>query len=178
MAANISVGGKAIDFNLPATGGKDYSLGTFKDRKALAVIFSCVHCPYVLAWEDRIISLQKEFAGQGAAFVLICANDAVKYPQDNFENMKKHAAQKKYPFPFLRDESQEVSRAYGAERTPEVFLFDGEHNLAYHGVVDDNHENPAAVTQHYFRDALQAVLDGNKAPTPWVAPKGCSIKWK
>ena len=178
MTANISIGDSAIAFNLPGTDGGRYSLGSFRESKALAVIFSCVHCPYVLAWEDRLIELQKEFADRSVAFVLVNANDAVKYPQDSFDNMKKHAADKDYPFPFLHDETQEVARAYGAERTPEIFLFDSERRLAYHGVVDDNYEAPASVTGTYFRDAIEAVLVGKPAPTPWVAPKGCTIKWK
>jgi peroxiredoxin len=178
MAANISIGGSAIDFSLTGTDGERYSLGSFKDRKALAVIFSCVHCPYVLAWEDRLTALQKEYADRSVAFVLINANDAVKYPQDSLENMKKHAAEKAYPFPFVHDQTQEVARAYGAERTPEIFLFDSGRRLAYHGVVDDNYENPDAVTRTYFRDAIEAVLAGKPAPTPWVAPQGCTIKWK
>lgn len=178
MAANISIGDSIIDFDLPGIDGRRYSQDSFKDNKALAVIFSCVHCPYVLAWEDRLIELQKEFASRSVAFVLINANDAVKYPQDSFENMKKHAAEKDYPFPFVHDESQVVARAYGAERTPEIFLFDQNRRLAYHGVVDDNFEDPDAVTRTYFRDAIEAVLDGTQARTPWVAPKGCTIKWK
>ena len=176
--AKLAIGDKALDFNLPATDGKHYSLESFKDRKAVAVVFSCVHCPYVLAWEDRLIGLQKEFAGKGAAFVLICANDAVKYPQDGFDNMKAHAAEKKYPFPFLHDESQAVAAAYGAERTPEIFLFDSGRRLAFHGAVDDNYEDPGAVTQHYLRDALAAVTAGKAPAQPSVPPRGCSIKWK
>ena len=121
----------------------------------MAVIFSCVHCPYVLAWEDRLIKIQQEYAAKGVAFVLICANDPVKYPQDSFDNMKNHAREKSYPFPYVHDESQATAHAYGAERTPEIFLFDGKRKLAFHGAVDDNYEDSKAVKQTYFRDAVE-----------------------
>jgi len=132
----------------------------------------------VLAWEDRLIQLQNDYADKGAAFVVICSNDAVKYPQDGFDNMKIHAAEKNYPFPFLHDESQEVAAAYGAERTPEIFLFDGDGKLAFHGAVDDNYEEPAAVREHYLRDALEALTSGRAPSQQAVTPRGCSIKWK
>ncbi len=177
MAA-LAIGEKAVDFNLPATDGNNYSLESFSGKKALAVIFSCVHCPYVLAWEDRIISLQNEYAARGAAFVQICANDAAQYPQDSFENMKTHAASNGFPFPFLHDESQQTARAYGAERTPEVFLFDSEGALAFHGAVDDNYEDPGNVRQRWLRDALEAVTAGKTPPKQTVPARGCSIKWK
>ncbi|MBW7998060.1 MAG: thioredoxin family protein [Candidatus Glassbacteria bacterium] len=176
--AKLSIGDRAVDFNLPGSDGKNYSLDSFRDGKALAVIFSCVHCPYVLAWEDRMIELQNEFADKGAKFVLICANDAVNYPQDSFDNMKIHAEEKNYPFPFVHDESQEVSRAYGAERTPEVFLFDSERKLVFHGAVDDNYEDPGAVTETWLRDALEAVTSGNTPAKQSVPARGCTIKWK
>ncbi|HUU28403.1 MAG TPA: thioredoxin family protein [archaeon] len=174
----LKIGDRALDFNLPATDGKHYSLESFKDKKSLAVVFSCVHCPYVKAWEDRLIALQKEYADKGVAFVLICANDAVKYPQDSFSSMKKQARDKNYPFPYLHDESQEVAKAYGAQRTPEIFLFGQGRKLAYHGAVDDNYEDPGRVRQAYFRDAVQSVLEGKPAPKPETAPAGCTIKWK
>lgn len=177
MAA-LAMGDKAVDFNLPATDGRSYSLDSFSGKTAVAVIFSCVHCPYVLAWEDRLIQLQNDFDAKGAAFVQICANDAVKYPQDSFANMKTHAAQMGFPFPFLHDESQQTARAYGAERTPEIFLFDSEGRLAFHGAVDDNYEQPQNVREHWLRDALEAVTSGKMPPKQTVLPRGCSIKWK
>jgi len=177
MAA-LAIGDKAQGFNLPATDGSSYSLESFSGKKALAVVFSCVHCPYVLAWEDRLIQLQNDFAARGAAFVIICSNDAVKYPQDSFENMKIHAAGKGYPFPFVHDESQQVATSYGAERTPEVFLFDSEGVLAFHGAVDDNYENSEEVREHWLRDALEAVTTGKTPHKQTVLPRGCSIKWK
>ena len=176
--SKLNLGDQIIDFNLPATDAGTYSPESFRDKIALAVIFSCVHCPYVKAWEDRLIDLGKQYQSTGLDMVLICSNDAVKYPADNFENMTGHAREKQYPFPFLHDERQEVARAYGAERTPEVFLFDYERKLVYHGAPDDNYEDPGAVKQEYLRDAIEAVLEGEPVPTPQTPPVGCTIKWK
>jgi len=175
--SKLKIGSNDIDFNLPGVDGKNYSLDSFKGKKALALIFSCNHCPYVLAWEDRIISMAKEFQENGIAFVLICVNDAVKYPQDSFENMKKHAAEKNFPFPYLHDESQEIAH-YGARYTPEVFLFDKDRKLAYHGAPDDNYEDPSHVNQQYLREAINAILEGKSVSKPETSPIGCTIKWK
>ena len=101
--SGIKIGSMAIDFSLPATDGDTYSLGSFEKEKALAVIFSCNHCPYVLAWEDRLIDLGAEFKDKGIGFALICANDAVNYPEDSFDKMKERAEKKSYPFPYLYD---------------------------------------------------------------------------
>ncbi|MBN2289116.1 MAG: thioredoxin family protein [Candidatus Glassbacteria bacterium] len=176
--SKLKTGDTAIDFSLPGTEGGNYSLSSFKDSKALAVVFSCVHCPYVLAWEGRLIDLARKYRSAGFAMVLICANDPVKYPADNFENMAEHARKKLYPFPFLQDESQEVARAYGAERTPEIFLFDSGRRLVYHGAPDDNHEDPGAVRARYLKDAVEAVLAGKPVAVEQIPPVGCTIKWK
>lgn len=174
----LNIGDKAITFDLPGVDGKTYALDDFSDKNAVVVIFTCNHCPYVLAWEDRLLDIQREYADKGVQLVGICANDPVKYPADSFENMQKHAQEKGFNFPYLHDESQQVATAYGAERTPEIFLFDGGGTLRYHGTIDDNYDNPNAVQQTYFRDALDAVLAGQDPATPNTAPVGCTIKWK
>jgi len=169
---------QAILFSLPGTDNQQYAFSDYADKAAVAVIFSCNHCPYVLAWEDRMIQIQADYAGQGVQLVLINANDAAKYPTDGFPNMQAHAAQKSFNFPYLHDETQEVATAYGATRTPEVFLFDGDGTLKYHGTIDDNYENPSAVRSQYFRDALDAVLAGSVPAVGSTPPVGCTIKWK
>lgn len=174
----IAIGSQIIPFELPGIDGETYSPAQYGDKEALAVIFSCNHCPYVLAYEDRMIALQKEFADQGVQFLLISANDAEKYPVDSFPKMKEHADEKGFPFPYLYDETQATASAYGAERTPEVFLFDKTGTLQYHGTIDDNYENPEAVTAQYFRDAIQSVLNGTPPPQTDTKPVGCTIKWK
>lgn len=176
--SKLKIGDKAIDFILPAVDGKNYSLKMFDDKKAVAVIFVCNHCPYVLAWEKRLIELQNKFTDKGVSFTLICSNDSQKYPDDGFEKMKAHAFQRNYPFPYLRDESQEVARKYGALKTPEIFLFDADRKLCYHGAPDDNYEDADSVEQNYFRDAITAILEGKTVPIPETPPLGCTIKWK
>ncbi len=176
--SNLKIGDKAIAFTLPGIDGKTHTLGEFDGAKALAVIFSCNHCPYVLAWEDRLIAVQKKYADKGVKLVAINANDAEKYPADSFDNMKAHADEKGFNFPYLHDKSQEVARAYGAERTPEIFLFDADGVLRYHGRPDNNYEDADAVTEHYFKDAVDDVLAGKTPDPAETDPQGCTIKWK
>ncbi|MDR7434348.1 MAG: thioredoxin family protein [Armatimonadota bacterium] len=177
MAA-LEIGASLIPFALPGTDGKIHRTEDYQDKRALAVIFTCNHCPYAQAWEGRLIQLQREYASRGVQFLLINPNDATKYPEDSFENMVRRAEEKGYPFPYLRDEDQTVARAYGATRTPEIFLFDQDRVLRYHGAPDDNYENPAAVRKHYLRDALEAVLSGRSPQPAQTPPVGCTIKWK
>ena len=173
----MKIGDEIIDFELPGVDGKIYSLSSFEKGKPIAVIFWCNHCPYVKAWEDRVVRLGNEYKDK-VQFVLINANDPVKYPEDSFDNMKKRAQEKGYPFPYLFDESQEVARRYGAERTPEIFLFDRNWRLAYHGAPDDNWEDESKVKNNYFRDAIEAVLMNGEPPVRETPPRGCTIKWK
>jgi thiol-disulfide isomerase/thioredoxin len=167
-----------IPFTLPGVDGRTYTEADFAQAKVLAVIFWCNHCPYVRAWEDRVIALQREYAGRGVRFVLINSNDPQKYPEDAFPRMQERARLKAYPFPYLFDEGQEVARRYGATRTPEVFLFDADRTLRYHGAPDDNFEDPRAVRQHYLRDAVEAVLANRNPPLAQTPPRGCTIKWR
>ena len=176
--AKLGIGDEAIPFSLPGVDGEAYSLSGYQDSVAVAVIFTCNHCPYARAWEDRIVSIQNDYQGQGLQVLAINANDADKYPDDGFSQMKKRAGEKNFSFPYLQDESQEVATAYGAGRTPEVFLFDGDGKLAYHGAVDDNYDDPSAVQKNYLRDAIEAVLSGEEPSTSETRPVGCTIKWK
>ena len=175
---NLTVGATALPFELPAVDGKTYAYNDFADKQAVVVVFSCNHCPYVLAWEDRLVEIQAEYGPRGVQVLAINANDAERYPTDSFEKMQAHAAEKGYNFPYLHDESQAVARAYGAERTPEVFVFDQAGVLHYHGLIDDNHENPDQVQNAYLRNALDAILTGQNPPVTNTDPKGCTIKWK
>ncbi|NOK60878.1 MAG: hypothetical protein GFH27_549289n139 [Chloroflexi bacterium AL-W] len=174
----LQLGADALDFQLPAVDGKNYSLKDFSNRPVLALIFSCNHCPYVLAWEDRMIALQRDYGERGFQIVAINANDASKKPKDDFPHMVEHAKEKEFNFVYLHDESQEVAHAYGAERTPEVFLFDADRTLRYHGAIDDNYEDPTAVQQSYLASAVNALLAGNAPVIKETAPVGCTVKWK
>ena len=176
--AKIETGDKAIDFDLPGVDGKTYSLSDISsDKKATAVVFMCNHCPYVLAWLDRLAATARDYAAQGVAFVAINANDPVKYPAYSFEGMQKLAKERDLPFPYLHDETQEVATAYGAERTPEIFLFDAGLKLRYHGAPDDNYDETQAQVP-YLRNALDAVLAGQTPAVADTPPVGCTIKWK
>ena len=175
---NLSPADQAITFSLPGVDGKTYALSDYSDKEAVAVIFTCNHCPYAQAWEGRFIDAQKDYASKGVQLLAINANNAVTHPGDSFDAMKERAKAQGFNFPYLRDESQEVAHAYGAERTPEIFLFDKSGVLQYHGAPDDNHEDPAAVQHTYFRDALDAVLAGESPTVSQTPPVGCTIKWK
>jgi peroxiredoxin len=175
---NLQPGDRAIPFTLLGVDGKSHSLSGYADKEAVAVIFTCNHCPYARGWEGRFIEIQSDYSGKGVQFLAISSNDAVKYPADSFDAMKQRALDVGFNFPYLYDESQEVAQAYGAERTPEIFLFDKNGVLQYHGAADDNYEDPDSVQQTYLRDALDAVLAGKTPMTPQTKPVGCTIKWK
>jgi peroxiredoxin len=174
----LTIGTPLIPFELPGVDGRSHTTAEHQDKTALAVIFSCNHCPYVRAWEDRLVQIQADYADKGVQFLVISANDAVKYPQDGPEAMQAHAAENGYNFPYLYDESQEIARAYGAARTPEIFLFDQARTLQYHGAPDDNYDDPTAVKSHYLRDALDALLAGQLPTVAATPPVGCTIKWR
>jgi peroxiredoxin len=131
----------------------------------------------VLAWLDRIIGTAQDYADQAVAFVGINSNDPAKYAADDFAGMQKLAKERNLPFPYLHDESQDVAHAYGAERTPEIFLFDADLKLRYHGAPDDNYDETQASVP-YLRNALDAVLAGKEAPVTETPPVGCTVKWK
>ncbi len=176
MAA-ISLRSIAPAFDLPGTDGATHSLDGLASSKALVVVFTCNHCPYAKAWEDRILDIGRDYKERDVSVVAINSNNAVEYPEDSFDAMKERATAKNYPIPYLYDESQAVARAYGAERTPEVFLFDADRNLRYHGLVDDDQDD-SKVKNQYLRDAIEAVLDGKDPAETQTAAVGCTIKWK
>jgi peroxiredoxin len=179
MATNtLKIGSTAPDFSLLGIDDKKYSLASFKDKKALIVIFSCNHCPYVQAYEDRIKQIQNDYQSKGVEVIAINSNEDKGYPEDSFENMKKRAAEQKFNFLYLRDEDQSVARAYDATHTPEIFLFDGDRKLAFHGKIDDNWQEPNKVKNHYLRDALDELLAGKEISVPETFTIGCTIKWR
>lgn len=171
----LSIGDAMPAFSLPATDG------SVVDSSALTgisvIIFTCNHCPYAQAVEGRIIALGKQFEGQ-ADFVLISSNDEEQYPEDSFDEMKRRAEQKQYPFPYAQDKDQSVAKAFGALCTPHCFVFDAERRLQYKGRVDDNWKDETNVKDHTLRDAVSALVQGQKPKTPEANALGCSIKWK
>lgn len=175
---NLKIGSPAPEFNLPGIDGKKYSLSSFSNKQALIVIFSCNHCPYVQAYEERIMQIQVDYRSKGVIVIAINSNEDKGYPEDSFENMKNRAAEQKFNFLYLRDEDQSVAHAYDATHTPEIFLFDNNKKLAFHGKIDDNWQEPNKVQNHYLRNALDELLAGKDISVPETFTIGCTIKWK
>jgi thiol-disulfide isomerase/thioredoxin len=171
-------------FELPGTDDQTHSLASFAAGELLVVIVSCNHCPYVVAYEERMVALAKEYAGaapKNVAWMAVNANDAARYPDDGIEPMKVRARERGFPFPYVRDDSQAFVRALGARFTPEVFVFDAApsgRKLRYHGRIDDNHRDPSRVTSHDLKNALDALLAGKDPPVLETTAVGCSVKWK
>lgn len=175
----MQFGQKAPDFkDLPGVDGKKHSLSDYASKKVLVIIFSCNHCPYVQAYEDRLIALQEEFKDKSVQFIAINSNDDKNYPDDSFENMKKRAQEKKYNFPYLRDASQRVAHAYAASHTPHIYVFNEKRELAYTGKIDDNWQSPSQVKRSYLCEALSALVQGKAPAEPTTFAIGCTIKWK
>jgi peroxiredoxin len=173
----VSATTTAPSFDLPGVDGRTHTLEEYADAAVLVLVQSCNHCPYVIAWEGRINDLQREFRDRGVSIVAISSNDAEEYPADSFEAMIEHARDAGYAFDYLYDESQEVARALGAERTPEAFVYDAGRRLVYHGAVDDSREEEG-VTRQYLRDAIEAALAGETPAVADTPAVGCTVKWK
>ncbi len=176
-SGRLAIGAKAPDFNLPGVDGQSYTLAHFKNDRILIVIFTCNHCPYAQAYEDRLIAIQKDYLEKKVALGAINSNETTHYPEDDFSKMMLRAEEKAFNFPYLRDESQSVADAYGAHYTPEVFLLDRERRLKYTGRIDDHWQDAAQARSHDLRDAIDAVLSGKPLKAPETHALGCTIKW-
>lgn len=174
----LNIGTQAPYFSLPGTDGIHHQLEDFSGSRLLLVVFSCNHCPYAQAWEGRLISIARDYSNKGLATAMINSNETENYPDDRFEKMVERARYKEYPFPYLRDDSQDVARAYGALVTPHLFLFDSSRRLIFQGLVDDNHKEPQNVKRHYLKDAIEAALSGRDPNPATTSVVGCSVKWK
>lgn len=164
-------------FDLPGTDDKNHTLAELQGK--LFVLFvSCNHCPYVIAYEPRMVALANEYIGRGVDFIAVNANDATRYPDDGLQPMKKRALERGFPFAYVRDDAQTLVRALGARFTPEAYVFDEHRKLRYHGRIDDNHRDASRVTSHDLKAALDALLAGRDPPAPETTAFGCSIKWK
>jgi len=172
-------GWKAVDFSLPSTDGRMVSLDDVRGPAGTLVMFICNHCPYVLAVLDRIVRDARDLQALGIGVVAINANDATAYPDDSFDNMKKMAASRAFPFPYLHDESQAVARAYDAVCTPDFFGFNAADALQYRGRLDASRREagPADLRRDLF-EAMKQIAETGLGPKDQVASMGCSIKWK
>jgi len=174
----LKIGTKAHDFNLKSVDGKFYTPDSFKDKKVLCIIFMCNHCPYVVAVQQRINQIAKDYSGKSFALVGINPNDSVSYSEDSFENMVVRSNEEGYVFPYLYDETQETARVYDAVCTPDIYLYDENRKLKYRGRIDDNWKDETAVTRKELRMAIEKLLNNKEIDFNMVPSMGCSIKWK
>jgi peroxiredoxin len=172
----LAIGDEAPRFELPGTDDSEHAFPD--DGKPTVVVFTCNHCPYALAWHDRISEAARDYAERGVSFVAVNPNDAERYPADSFDAMRERVeADGGWPLPYLRDESQEVARAYGAKTTPDVFVLDGQGRLRYRGAPDPDYQDPS-MNASWLREALDALLAGEEPARPETDPVGCSVKWR
>lgn len=180
MAGGYKVGDEARDFSLKSVDGTMISLGSDAKEKGVIVVFTCNHCPYAKAYEDRIIELHKSYAAKGYPVIAINPNDTTTVPEDNFASMITRAKEKSFPFAYVIDPTQDIAKAYGATRTPHVFLLqkqNGKFYVRYIGAIDDNAEDAKAVKSKYLEQAI-AALESGALPNPDnVKAVGCTIKW-
>ncbi len=170
-----AIGDPAPVFTLPDAAGAMHEPG---GASATVVVFTCNHCPYALAWHERIVAVARDYADRGVRVLAINSNDSERYPRDSLQAMRARVEQGEFEgVPYLRDESQDVARAYDAETTPDVFVLDRDGLLRYRGAPDADYEDPAQ-NAAFLRAALDAVLDGRAPDPPQTPPVGCSIKWK
>ncbi len=174
---SLSIGQVAPDFSLLDTQGRKWSVASYDGAPATVVVFTCNHCPYALAWHDRIVDVAREYAARGVRVLAVNSNDADRYPRDSPDAMKDRVAKEDWPMPYLHDATQEVARAYGAKVTPDVFVLDAEDRLRYRGAPDADYDNPGERAE-WLREALDAVLSGSILQRAETKPVGCSIKWK
>ena len=173
----ISIGERAPDFELQGTEGERHALADGA-APATVVYWTCNHCPYAQAWHERMLDVAREYGERGVRFLAINSNDAEHYPQDGPEAMRERVEQDGgWPHPYLFDQSQDVARAFGAQKTPDVFVFDSELRLRYRGAPDADYDDPAQ-NAAWLREALDAVLEGREPERAETPPVGCTIKWK
>jgi peroxiredoxin len=176
------VGDTARDFKLKNVDGKMVSMADHKDAKGFILTFTCNTCPYSVAYEDRLIELHNKYAPQGYPIIAINPNDVKASPKDSYKDMQVRAREKNFPFPYVYDETQEITRTYGATRTPHLYVVqkqeDGSFKVAYIGTIDDNSREPAKVQKKYAEDALDELVAGKAVSQPNTKAIGCTIKWR
>jgi peroxiredoxin len=184
-ASEKAAGPLALGGTMPMTGekmknvdGKEVTLDSVRGAKGTLVVFTCNACPWAKAWEDRIVALGNEYQKKGIGAIAINSNDPAKVAEDAYDPMKARAKEKGFAFPYVVDASSGVAKAFGATRTPEVFLFDAKGALVYHGTIDDNAQEPDKVKERYLAEALNAVASGSEVAVKETKAMGCSIKFR
>lgn len=176
-----SLGDAVADFKLKNIDGLPISLSNYRDRKGLIVVFTSNHCPFSKVYEERLMMIDRKFAGQGYPVLAVMANDPEAYTEDSFENMQDRARVKNYSYSYAMDEAQLMARAFGATRLPEVYILKqnaGQFILEYKGAVDDNPQDAGSVQRRYIDEAVGSLLADRPVQSPITKPIGCGIKWK
>ncbi len=179
---SYKIGDNVADFKLKNTeNGKYVSMASYPNAKGYIIVFTCNHCPFAKKYEQRIMNLDKKYAALGYPVIAISPNDPAVTPEDSYDELGKRAKEKGYSFPYAFDETQQVAQAFGATKTPHVFLVNKEGGklvLKYAGAIDDNTEDAAKVTKNYLADAIAEVMAGKAVTVSETKSVGCSIKWK
>ncbi|HSD14181.1 MAG TPA: thioredoxin family protein [Flavobacterium sp.] len=178
-SGGYQIGDIATDFSLKNVNGKKVSLSDFKDAKGFIVVFTCNHCPYAKAYEDRIIALDKKYKSMGYPVIAINPNNPAVQPDDSFEMMQKRAKEKNFGFPYLFDDGQKIYPQYGATKTPHVYILEknkGGNVVRYIGAIDDNYSDESEVKNKYVENAVDALLKNQDVPVKTTKAIGCSIK--
>ncbi len=181
VAADYGIGDIVANFQLRSVDGRTVSLSDFNNQKGVIVVFTCNHCPFSKAYEDRVGALNSKFAGQGYPVVAINPSDPKSYEDDNFDRLRDHVNAKGHNYPYLVDDSQTVARAFGANRTPQVYVLQnngGKFTVRYIGTLDDNPQDPGSVRKRYVEDAVSNLLAGKPVTVTTTRAIGCAIKWK
>lgn len=178
MAFTLQIGDRAPDFALPATDGKSYSLGDSSNSPYLVVFFTCNHCPAVKGSDEVTRATAEKYADKGVAFVAINANAAEHHHDDDFDHMVTRMKEHRFPWTYLRDEDQDVARAYGALRTPHFYVFDTDRHLVYTGRGVDNPFKSDEIETNDLDNALADLTAGKDIRVAVTNPIGCNVKWK
>lgn len=176
----LALGSKApmADLEMKNVDGTMVSIAEAAGPKGTLVLFTCNHCPYVKAWEERMDDLGNAYLAKGIGVIAINPNDPEVQPPDSFEAMQERAKERGRKYPYVVDATSDVARAFGATKTPEAFLFDASGKLVYHGTVDDNVKDAEEVTKRWLADALEAVASGKTPEVRQTKALGCSIKFR
>ncbi len=175
---DLGQGAVATGVKMKNVDGRMIAIEDVAGPKGTLVVFTCNHCPWAKAWEERLVATANAYLDRGVGVIAINSNDPTSYEDDSFESMKLRAKERGMRFPYVVDATSDVARAYGATKTPEIFLFDADQKLVYYGAVDDNAEAPDHVEQHWLKDALEALVQGQPIPVASSKAMGCSIKFR